>query len=238
MSLRSFVFGAITGYLVYLILSSTVAHAEEAPLLFIDDVITYQSVAPIKKELEAHLQSKSRADIDILIDSPGGSVTAGQEIINLINAVKGKKRKVNCYVLNVAASMAFQIFTQCLSRYALPGSYLLWHGVRVETSQPITADVARDLAAAITQLNRLVIYQLSSTIHLKADVIMEHFHKETLWSGVSLNEVDPKFLKLSASYPSLISRLPKAVRTKKQMSFFFQDSYEFVYIWYQYRKPK
>lgn len=211
--MKQFIYGAVVGYLFHLIMASTFAHAEETPLLVIDGVITESSVAPISAELERRIEKNDHSIVDILINSPGGSVLAGQSLINQIVAAKDKKFRVNCYTSDMAASMAFYIFTQCSARYALPGSFLLWHGARVETSGIFTEKSAKELSESLGQLDLVMISQLFSTLHMKADVIMENFHKETLWSGLSLQKTDPKFLTLKSSYPALTERLSKAIRS-------------------------
>lgn len=51
----------------------------------------------------------SSGDIDVYINSPGGSVFAGFEILNALNAATGAGRTVNIYVSAMAASIASYI---------------------------------------------------------------------------------------------------------------------------------
>ena len=51
----------------------------------------------------------SSGDIDVYINSPGGSVFAGFEILNALNAATGAGRAVNIYVSAMAASIASYI---------------------------------------------------------------------------------------------------------------------------------
>ena len=63
----------------------------------------------------------------IYINSPGGSVLAGQRYINLINNLKSS-RKIMC-ICDVAASMAFHILQHCDYRYVLETSRMMQHQI-------------------------------------------------------------------------------------------------------------
>lgn len=64
--------------------------------------------------------------INININSFGGSVLAGHNIISKIKEIQGKGIKVNCYV-NVAGSMAFTILQYCDTRIASTESIMMQH---------------------------------------------------------------------------------------------------------------
>lgn len=65
--------------------------------------------------------------IDILLDSPGGMVFAGNVFLNAMHIAQGRGYKLRCIVPVYAASMAFIIFAYCDERVALPNSLLLFH---------------------------------------------------------------------------------------------------------------
>jgi ATP-dependent Clp protease protease subunit len=65
-------------------------------------------------------------DLMIYINSPGGSVTEGEKIINQIEFYKKNEYKVNCIALN-AFSMAFYVFQSCDTRYITNISKLMSH---------------------------------------------------------------------------------------------------------------
>lgn len=229
--MRHFLYGAVFGYLFHLLLASTVARAEEKPLLFIDAPISGESVRPIRDALQARILSPDTDDIDLMIDSPGGEVIAGQEIVNLIGIARDKGHNVNCYVLNVAASMAFQILTACSDRYTLPGSFLLWHGVRVQVRQPLTAELAQSVAEDLARMNELTMSQLKATIDMSPEDLKKHFVAETLWSGYTLHVADPKFIGIKTGYYDLAKRIPTAVRTAQVGLFGLLGNITYIYRW-------
>lgn len=75
------------------------------------------------------LSTQSSDDIDVLINSPGGSVFVGTSIIDAMNVAKARGVKFRCTVGTLAASMAFIILSECDERYSLPNAKLLFHPV-------------------------------------------------------------------------------------------------------------
>jgi len=198
--------------------------------LYLDGVITGQTIAPLQEALEKIITAGgSKRAVTILINSPGGGVVAGMSFINRMQTLRALGTEINCYVLDVAASMAFQILTQCTTRYTMPTSFLLWHGVRMGTYQPITAELARQMAADLERMDFMVMRQLASTLSMKDDDIRSHFRNETLWSGAGLHFIDPYFISIEDAYPELMSKLDTAVRTEEPMFFLQLDG--MIYIW-------
>jgi ATP-dependent Clp protease protease subunit len=68
----------------------------------------------------------SLSPIYLYINSPGGDVMAGMEIINYMKGLQAQNRKINCIAFN-AMSMAFVIFQYCSERYILHSSTLMQH---------------------------------------------------------------------------------------------------------------
>jgi ATP-dependent Clp protease protease subunit len=64
--------------------------------------------------------------IYLYINSPGGSVIAGMEIINYIKGLQSQSKQIICIAHN-AMSMAFVIFQYCSERFILYSSTLMQH---------------------------------------------------------------------------------------------------------------
>ena len=64
--------------------------------------------------------------IYLYINSPGGDVMAGLEIVNYIKSLQTREKQVICIAHN-AMSMAFVIFQYCSQRYILYSSTLMQH---------------------------------------------------------------------------------------------------------------
>jgi hypothetical protein len=115
---------------------------------------------------------------------------------------------------NLAASMAFQILTQCTTRQANTTSFLLWHGVRVQTDKPITKEVAKLLQEDLERFDSLGLYQLNSSIGsgenaVSQKFIRKHFLEETLWAGFSLHAAAPSFLTIKDSQDYVLKLAPQ-----------------------------
>lgn len=66
----------------------------------------------------------------LVIDSPGGSVTAGKEELDALLEEKTRTHeKLVCVVTGAAMSMAFNILTRCDVRLAVPGAAFLFHDI-------------------------------------------------------------------------------------------------------------
>lgn len=75
--------------------------------------------------------AKTAKTINLLIESPGGSVFTGFIFMNAMQQVKSMGVTLNCIVPSYAASMAFIFFSYCDNRYAYQRSMLLFHPIGV-----------------------------------------------------------------------------------------------------------
>jgi ATP-dependent protease ClpP protease subunit len=69
-------------------------------------------------------------EILIYILSPGGSIAAGNTLVQFMNYLRLKGKTLTC-VADQAASMAFSIFQECDNRYVTPTSILMQHQMSV-----------------------------------------------------------------------------------------------------------
>ncbi len=221
----------------FAVAAATKCEARQAnTVLYVDNVITGSTMQPVTQAMQKIVKAGKDVNIDIVIDSPGGSVVAGMEFVNLMATAKAQGSRIRCYVTNVAASMAFQILTQCNERYAQPGSLMLWHGVRMQTQAPITAAVAAQLARSLSTLDDLIRYQLNSTLNLPVRKINQAFDDELLWSGTSLHAAAPKFIKIKQDYSELYPEAKSGVHMGSPSMFDFMGQDQIIYIWKGYKK--
>lgn len=69
--------------------------------------------------------------INIFINSPGGSVHAGLQFINIMNWYMKQGKIINCIALT-AYSMAFNILQHCSNRYVMTASILMQHQISLD----------------------------------------------------------------------------------------------------------
>lgn len=174
---------------------------------------------------------QSTEQIDIAINSPGGSVVTGFLFVNTMEAVKAKGVRLRCFVNGIAASMAFQILTHCDERYALSRSFLLWHRVRIQIGGGmfgggaiITAPIATGMARSLQDIDNVILSELKTTVgqELSEADLLYHFEQETLHIGMNLHAIAPNFLTIARSIPGLIEAFSekKVVKTKQSRGLF------------------
>ena len=171
---------------------------------------------------------KSGTPVDIVIDSPGGSVFTGFQFVNAMEEVKGQGTRIRCFVAGIAASMAFQILVHCDERYALSRSFLLWHGVRTGVREPITSRSAAALHADLAAIDKVILAELRESLGIDDEALLFHFNQETLHIGDNLAALAPGFLTVYRFIPGLNAALhsEKVVRISqhKGMEFFFNQN--------------
>jgi ATP-dependent Clp protease protease subunit len=115
--------------LLFLLLA-TLSNANKIIELKKDNFISLRE--PISQDSTARLLAKlntieSKHDtLYLYINSPGGDVLAGLDIINYIKSLQQRNKKVVCIAHN-AISMAFVVFQYCSLRYILYSSTLMQH---------------------------------------------------------------------------------------------------------------
>jgi len=182
----------------------------------IDDQIG-RNMDKVQEKLLSLGADKSGEPVDIVIDSPGGSVFTGFQFVNAMEEVKGQGTRIRCFVSGIAASMAFQILVHCDERYALSRSFLLWHGVRTSSRAPITSKSAASLHADLASIDTIIMAELKESLGLDDKTILFHFDQETLHIGDNLARMAPKFITTSKYIPGLNEALhSKAVVRNSQ----------------------
>jgi ATP-dependent Clp protease protease subunit len=144
------------------------------------------SIIPKATELLT-LADKSSDPIYIMINSPGGSVRAGNVFIEAMNIAKYRGIELKCVSPVYAASMAFTILMNCTERYALKSTQLLFHPVRVILgNMPVTAPVAAEIAADLNKYDKELKDQLLRELELDKEVMTKAYYDERWWSAKEL----------------------------------------------------
>lgn len=164
----------------------------------------------------------AKGSFDLVISSPGGSVMTGSQFINQMEAVKGRGVNIRCFVVDMAASMAFSILVHCNERYTLTHAFLLWHRARIMSGglggSPTTAETARTDAVQLQLVDDLILHEvLDSMPDADESAIKWHFEKETLHNGYSLHLFSPSFITPFESIPGLLDvmldkKVPRSTR--------------------------
>ncbi len=176
----------------------------------IEGVIRGGNLGDVADALEKWSKDGSKKPASIIIDSPGGAVTTGFLFLNRMRAAQARGLVVNCYVPEVAASMAFQILMHCNSRHVLDRSFLLWHRVRIMGGfTPLTAPLLKYLGFQLQKLDTTITKELTSVLgeDMTPAAISYHFENETFHVGVDLAEMAPSAIESYSSIPGLYELL-------------------------------
>jgi ATP-dependent protease ClpP protease subunit len=162
-------------------------------LITLSGVVRDQMYALANRLVE--LAEENDKPIDIVISSPGGSVSHGLLLIEAMTAVKAKGVTVRCHVPTLAASMAFVIFTQCSERYALPYAQLLFHAPRISGTFVITPQASVRLAKGLLEIERTLFELIGPVMGINDQVssswFFENYINETLFTASELERDGP-----------------------------------------------
>lgn len=101
---------------------------EEANIVTLKGPVTEESVSDVEKKLQAisHKLSKN-TDIYLVLDTPGGDIPAGMDLIDFCKALPQKVHTITLF----AASMGFQIAQNLDTRYIVRSGTSMSHRARI-----------------------------------------------------------------------------------------------------------
>ena len=201
MNLKAFIAAAAATFLAFGLLAFLASQAEGAEALD----WSQDKVVPVIGEVGSSLigqagyldqvtnEAEPNKVIKIFINSPGGSVVAGNIFIQAMEVAKSRGWKIECAVSNIAASMAMHILTHCDKRIILKGGYLLFHEARTSVGGVMTA---RDMRRAAQSMDAMTYYleeYMIDQLGCSAAFYREHNEGETMWTAETFKQAFPKF---------------------------------------------
>ena len=140
-------------------------------VVFLNEVVTQQSSERITNELKA-LESKSNEPIYLLIDSPGGSVLDGTEVISQMEA---STAPVYTVCTRLCASMAAMIHSYGTRRFAEDRAILMYH--------PASGAAEGQVPNMVSQLTTLTRYtdKMVANIVARSKVTKDEYNKLTAY---------------------------------------------------------
>ncbi len=140
------------------------------------------------------MAADSQEDIYMIINSPGGNVIPGLQLLQAMQIAEHRGLHIRCMVPNLAASMAFVLFAGCTERYAFNASLLLWHPMRAGSRNGFTEEEAKAAAAHMRDLSRPLLRLQWKALGISWKLFYHHYKLETLWTGEALNRTAPGFM--------------------------------------------
>lgn len=138
----------------------SVPEADQDRLLYMYGPIGGRSALETASRVEKLSEDATRP-IYIVINSPGGEVLTGLQIVSSMQLAKSRGVEIRCMVGMLAASMASIIYDECTERSAFRESLLLWHSIAMDIGggfmSPgvrLTPDLAKSLAFSMDMLQQ------------------------------------------------------------------------------------
>lgn len=154
----------------------------------IDTVILPGSLVGIGRHLLAAYYTDPTKPVDIILDTPGGSVMEGLDFIAVMKEIKSQGGIVRCTVANNAHSMGFTILTECSERYALTTAFVMWHFPRSGVGQPLAADEFLKIGKSLKVMELELLNKLQKVIPLPAAVVKQRYYDEEFQSADTLDK--------------------------------------------------
>lgn len=142
----------------------------------------------IKKANELlKLVKTSKEPVYLFINSPGGSVRAGEVFVSAMTIAKERGVIIKCVSTVHAASMAFSIYANCSERYALSGARLLFHPVSITVFMSrLTAKSVSELYDIMSKIDKDLQDFLVESMGIDREVMLKAYYEEKWWSPEEL----------------------------------------------------
>jgi ATP-dependent protease ClpP protease subunit len=135
------------------------------------------SVAPL-----IELFAEAPASVTLVIDSPGGGVYAGLDLIEAMQNAQYRGTHITCAVPRLAASMASFILEACDVRLMGKQAALLFHTVSISMASGNRWDLVR-LAKEMDSLNRRLAIFVSGRLTISFDEYQARVEDTDYWVG-------------------------------------------------------
>lgn len=165
-------------------------HLDTKKIAHVTDEVDMLSLLKFQAELES--TKDIPGDRVILINSPGGSVQAGEEFIAAIRAEQATGTKVVCVGREWVASMAFNILTACDVRLAYPSARLLFHKAALGSLPEdvrITAKNLKELAKLLDEADEPYCVANSKALGMTREEYDFYADHNTYWTADVLRKL-------------------------------------------------
>lgn len=148
----------------------------------IGGVNNYEAAEVLKQFKNAEIKNKKDLEIDIVINSGGGSVHIGLEYIEEMKVLKEKGYHLNCYARN-AYSMGFIILQYCDTRIGSSNSTYMHHLTQVGWGRPKRSEHNKQLFKALDFFDKLVLDEIAKKMKVDPDKFFEKIKEDKWWNA-------------------------------------------------------
>jgi ATP-dependent protease ClpP protease subunit len=162
------------------------------------------------------MAAKSKAPVNVILDTPGGSVYEGYKFLRHLKQLKADGIKVRCIVSGNAMSMGMMILLECSERYAVEGALVMWHFPRAGVQG--SADELLKAAIEIKELELKGLARLKEVLPLTPEEVEERYYAEKIQEADTLHKetMGKFFVAVPEAIPGLLQVLkhPAVVHPK------------------------
>ena len=148
----------------------------------IGSVNSFEAAEVLKQFKNAEIKNKKDLEIDIVINSGGGSVHIGLEYIEEMKVLKEKGYHLNCYARN-AYSMGFIILQYCDTRIGSSNSTYMHHLTQVGWGRPKRSEHNKQLFKALDFFDKLVLNEIAKKMKVDPDKFFEKIKEDKWWNA-------------------------------------------------------
>ena len=148
----------------------------------IGSVNNFEAAEVLKQFKNAEIKNKKDLEIDIVINSGGGSVHIGLEYIEEMKVLKEKGYHLNCYARN-AYSMGFIILQYCDTRIGSSNSTYMHHLTQVGWGRPKRSEHNKQLFKALDFFDKLVLDEIAKKMKVDPDKFFEKIKEDKWWNA-------------------------------------------------------
>jgi len=148
----------------------------------IGSVNNFEAAEVLKQFKNAEIKNKKDLEIDIVINSGGGSVHIGLEFIEEMKVLKEKGYHLNCYARN-AYSMGFVILQYCDARIGSSNSTYMHHLTQIGWGRPKRSEHNKQLFKALDFFDKLVLNEIAKKMKVDPDKFFEKIKEDKWWNA-------------------------------------------------------
>ena len=148
----------------------------------IGSVNNFEAAEVLKQFKNAEIKNKKDLEIDIVINSGGGSVHIGLEYIEEMKVLKEKGYHLNCYARN-AYSMGFIILQYCDTRIGSSNSTYMHHLTQIGWGRPKRNEHNKQLFKALDFFDKLVLDEIAKKMKVNPDEFFEKIKEDKWWNA-------------------------------------------------------
>lgn len=148
----------------------------------IGSVNNFEAAEVLKQFKNAEIKNKKDLEIDIVINSGGGSVHIGLEYIEEMKVLKEKGYHLNCYARN-AYSMGFIILQYCDTRIGSSNSTYMHHLTQLGWGRPKRNEHNKQLFKALDFFDKLVLDEIAKKMKVDPNKFFEKIKEDKWWNA-------------------------------------------------------